>query len=97
MKPQLEKQLIRRLKFLGFVLFVFALGALAFNLIPAFNDELDALDQEIALELEEEPPAALNPIFVSAVFGLVGAGCLLISWKKKKHLFSSSPENKDPQ
>lgn len=96
MKPQIEKQLVGRLKVLGCVLLVFALIALFYNVMPSFTNEVDALDQEIALELDEEP-APLNPFFVSSVFGLVGAGCLLISWKKRKNLFSSSPENEDPK
>lgn len=95
MKPQIEKQLVGRLKVLGCVLLVFALVALFYNVMPSFTNEVDALDQEIALELDE--PAPLNPFFVSSVFGLVGAGCILISWKKKKSLFSSSPENEDPK
>ncbi|MBS0648217.1 MAG: hypothetical protein JSS10_03220 [Verrucomicrobia bacterium] len=95
-KPQLEKQLIRRLKVLGCILLVFALIAVFYNLVPSFSDEVDALDQEIALELEEEP-APLNPFFVSTVFGLVGTGCIFISWKKRKRIFSASPENEDPQ
>ena len=94
-KPQIEKQLVGRLKVLGCVLLVFALVALFYNIMPSFSNEVDALDQEIALELDE--PAPLNPFFVSSVFGLVGAGCILISWKKRKNLFSSSPEREDPK
>ncbi len=96
MKPQLEKQLVSRLKVLGGILVVFALIALFYNSVPSFANEVDELDEEIARELEEEPKP-LNPFFVSSIFGIVGAGCLLISWKKKKRLFSASPENEDPQ
>jgi hypothetical protein len=96
MKPQLEKQLVFRLKVLGGILLVFALIALVYNSIPSFTTEIDELDEEIARELEEEPEP-LNPFFVSSIFGLVGAGCLLISWKKKKQLFSSSTESDDQQ
>jgi hypothetical protein len=96
LKPQVEKQLVGRLKVLGCILLVFALIALCYNLIPKFTDEVDALDEEIARDLEEEP-APLNPFFVSTVFGVVGGGCLFLSWKKKNHLFSSSPENHDPE
>jgi hypothetical protein len=96
MKPQLEKQLVFRLKVLGGILLVFALIALVYNSIPSFTTEIDELDEEIARELEEEPKP-LNPFFVSSIFGIVGAGCLLISWKKKKRLFSSSTESDDQQ
>ena len=96
LEPQLEKQLVSRLKIFGCILLVFALFALCYNLIPSFANEVDILDEEIALELEEEP-APLNPFFVSSVFSIVGGGLLVISWKKKKSLFSSSPETKDPE
>jgi hypothetical protein len=97
MKPQLEKLLVVRLKVLGGILCVFALIALFYNSVPSFASEIDELDRELAEEFEEKEPAPLNPFFVSSVFGLVGAGCLVISWRKKKHLFSSSPESNDPQ
>lgn len=95
-QPQLEKQLVSRLKVLGCILLVFAICALFYNLIPSFASDVDILDEEIARELEDEPPP-LNPVFVSSVFSVVGGGLLLISWRKKKRLFSSSPENKDPE
>ena len=94
MKPQVEKQLVSRLKVLGGILVVFALIALVYNNVPSFA--LDELDEEIARELEEQPEP-LNPFFVSSIFGIVGAGCLFISWKKKKRLFSASPETEDPE
>lgn len=96
MEPQVEKQLVSRLKIFGCILLFFALVALCYNLIPSFTEEIDELDEEIAKELKEDP-APLNPFFVSSVFSLVGGGLILISWKKKKRLFSSSPENKDPE
>jgi hypothetical protein len=95
-EPLVEKQLVGRLKILGCILLVFSLGALFYNLIFTASDEVDTLEKEIALELEETPEP-LNPFFVSTVFSVVGTGILLISWKKKKKLFSSSPENKDPE
>ncbi len=97
LEPHVEKQLIGRLKILGCILLVFSLGALFYNLIFSGSDEVAALEKEIAQELEEEQPEPLNPFFVSTVFSVVGTGILLISWKKKKKLFSSSPENKDPE
>lgn len=97
MNPRLEKQLVVRLKVLGGILCVFALIALFYNAMPVFA-ETDELEREIAKELqEEEDPPPLNSFFVSSVFGIVGTGCLLISWRKKKRLFSSSPESQDPE
>lgn len=89
MKPQIEKQLVKRLKILGWVLVVCAAGALIYKYLPQTEDDYAALEEEI----ENEPP--LNPFFVSAIFGLVGTSCFFISWKKKKSLFSPSSENKD--
>jgi len=97
LEPHVEKQLIGRLKVLGCIMLVFSLGALFYNPIFSAADEVAALEKEIAMELEERPPEPLNPFFVSAVFCAVGIGILFISWKKKKNLFSSSPEKGDPE
>lgn len=96
MEQKLEKQLVSRLKILGCMLLFFALIALFYNVIPNFADEVDTLDEEIAEELQEDP-APLNPFFVSSIFSVVGCGLLLISWKKKKSLFSSSLEKRDSE
>jgi len=96
LKPQVEKQLLGRLKILGCILLFFSVAALCYNLIFDSLDEVEALEKEIAEELDD-PPKPLNPFFVSTVFSVVGTGLLVISWKKKKKLFSSSPENKDPE
>ena len=69
MNPQIEQKLLRRLKILGVVLFVFAVVALIYDKIP-MEDDL------------ETPP--LNPFMVSSVFGIVGSSCLFISWKKNR-------------
>lgn len=74
---------------LGIILFVFSAIALIYK-------ELPELEEDIVAEEEESAPP-LNPFFVSTVFGVVGSSCLLISWKKKKSLFSPSPEKDDPQ
>lgn len=97
LEPHVEKKLLSRLKVLGCILLVFSAGAPFYNLIFNASDEIAALEKEIAMELEEEPPEPLNLFFVSTVFCLVGTGLLLISWKKKKKLFSSSPEKQDPK
>jgi len=97
LEPHVEKKMLGRLKVFGCILLVFSLAALFYNLIFS-SDEVDALEKEIAMELEEEEqPEPLNPFFVSTVFSIVGTGILLISWKKKKNLFSSSPEKDDPE
>ena len=96
LKPHDEKRLLSRLKVCGCILLVFSVAALFYNLIFT-SDEVDILEKEIAMELEEEPPEPLNPFFVSTVFTVVGTGIIFISWKKKKSLFSSSPEKEDSE
>jgi hypothetical protein len=96
LEPRVEKKMLGRLKVFGCILLVFSVAALFYNLIFS-SDEVDALEKEIAMELEEEQPDPLNPFFVSTVFTIVGTGLILISWKKKKSLFSSSPEKDDPE
>jgi hypothetical protein len=87
MNQPLELQLLRRLTFLGFILFACALVALLYDFLPATSDEMYLLEEEI----EEAEP--LNPYFVSAVFASIGATCLFISWKKRK----TSSQKKDPE
>jgi hypothetical protein len=96
LEPHVEKKMLGRLKVFGCILLVFSVATLFYNLIFS-SDEVDALEKEIAIELEEEPPEPLNTFFVSTVFCAVGIGMILISWKKKKNLFSSSPEKEDPE
>ena len=96
LEPHFEKKMLGRLKVFGCILLVFSVAALFYNLVFS-SDEVDALEKEIAMELEEEQPEPLNPFFVSTVFTVVGTGIILISWKKKKKLFSSSPEKGDPE
>ena len=55
------------------------------------------LKKRSLIELEEDPPEPLNPFFVSTVFTVVGTGMPAYFMEKEKELFSSSPENKDPE
>jgi hypothetical protein len=89
MKVEIEKQLVARLKIIGLIVCVCAVGSLVYKYIPQTIDEYE---EEVTEEV-----SSLNPFFVSAIFSLVGTGCVFISWKKKKSLFSSSSENKDPE
>jgi len=91
-RPEIEHQLVKRLKVLGLTLLVFALIAIGFMFIPASEEVL--YEEEIAHELADPPP--LNPYLVSSVFGAVGLGCLFIVRKKKKR-FSASTQTDDPE
>jgi hypothetical protein len=82
MKPQIEKQLIGRLKFIGWVMFVCAVSAHVYKYIPQTGDEFDVIEEDIGIEFKEAAP--LNTFLVSSVFTIVGVACFLISWKKKK-------------
>jgi hypothetical protein len=78
MKPLLEAQLLRRLKWLGCLLIAFAIAALFFERLLDDPDEMFLLEEEV----EKLPP--LNPVLVSSIFAMVGSACLLIYWKKRK-------------
>ncbi len=86
-KQASEKVLLGRLKIIGWIFFLCAAVSLVYEHIPQSSDEFDYLEEEAVEEL-----SSLNPFFVSSVFTFFGAGCLLISWKKR-----TSPETKDPE
>lgn len=81
MKVEIEKQLVGRLKMIGLIVYACAMGSFVYKYIP---QEVDEYEEEVAEEIQ-----SLNPFFVSAIFTLVGTGCLFLSWKKQKSLFSS--------
>lgn len=84
-QSEIEKGLHKRLKFIGYVMLVFAAIAIAWDFFPATEDELD----ELILEMEEAPPP-MNPYLVSSAFALVGTSCFFIYWKKKAQLSNNS-------
>lgn len=86
-KQASEKLLLGRLKFVGWILFLCAAVSLVYEHIPQSSDEFDYLEEEALEEL-----SSLNPFLVSSVFTCLGAGCLVISWKKR-----TSPQTKDPE
>ncbi len=78
---EVEKELHKRLKFIGYIMFVFAVITIIWDFFPAAENELD----DLFLELEETPPP-MNPYLVSSAFAVVGSSCFLIYWKKKASL-----------
>jgi hypothetical protein len=100
--PQyIEKSLLPRLKFMGYLMSTFCAATLLFALLSPGNP---GQEPEAALEghpplktsgpalMTDEDPLDLNPTevlnfyVVSLTFFLVGASCFLIVWKKKKTL-----------
>jgi hypothetical protein len=82
---QIEKQLISRLRKLGFILLVFSVVAFGASFIPEAEEELAINTEDISPDFEEPPP--LNMYLIAIIFASVGGTCLTIAWKKK----NSSP------
>ncbi len=100
---EVERKLVPRLKFMGYVLCFFCLASLVFALtikeetliLPesteASSDEIIAATPLLTDdELELTATEVLNFYAISAVFAIVGASCFFISWKKRKILFHQS-------
>lgn len=83
---EIEKQLIPRLRKLGFILMAFSVVALASTLLPEEEQELTVSEESFMPDFEETPP--LNMYIVAMIFASVGAGCITIAWKKKKNLIT---------
>ncbi|MFI5333735.1 MAG: hypothetical protein ACHQT8_01035 [Chlamydiales bacterium] len=94
-----EKKLLPRLRFMGCVLLLFGAFACAYAIIAdpylstvgLDNDQLVVEEEVIGIpEFEETPPfivtsfERINLYIVAFIFSSIGAGCLLLMWKKKK-------------
>src|ERR1700722_1810215 len=98
----IEKSLLPRLRFMGFILLFLCLFTLTYALVsepylPQVEEMATALhpEQEASLlptGVESEPDfmltqgQRLNLFFVASVFGAIGLSCLLYFWKKKQHI-----------
>jgi hypothetical protein len=100
---EVEKKLLPRLKFMGYLMFGLCLVSFVFALTvneeTPFNSETTApIPSEIEAtapfltEDELTPTAVLNFYVISLVFAVVGASCFLIAWKKAKTLFPQVSE-----
>ena len=81
---QIDKQLIPRLRKLGFMLFAFSLIAFAASFLPEAEEELAIDEAALIADFEEPPP--LNMYLIAIIFASVGASCITIAWKKKNSL-----------
>ena len=96
-QAKIERQLLPRLKFMGYVLYVLCICSIAFEAF--FPAETLVIEKTIELEamtlLEEEPTAkeVLNFYAVASVFALVGFTCMLIVRKKRKTLLQAEVNN----
>ncbi len=95
-----ERKLLPRLKFMGYVMFVCCLASVAFAIFAPKEQiadfEVAAYDQVylagVALgpdedPLELSPTEVFNFYLIGLVFASVGAACFLTAWKKKRSLF----------
>lgn len=100
--PDVEKKLIPRLKFMGYIMYGLSLVSVLFAMINL--EEKEQSGQTVSPEavtgfqllMEEEerepsPKEVLNFYFVGGTFALVGVFCFLIARRKNKVL------NQDPQ
>lgn len=79
---ELEKQLLPRLRKVGFLIVFFGLLSLAYSLI--FSPDLSlAQNPEIATAGLSSAPVSFNLHLVSSVFFIIGSTCLLSTWKRK--------------
>jgi hypothetical protein len=96
-QAKVERQLLPRLKFMGYVMYVLCLSSIAFEVF--FPQETIEIEKNVELEamtlLDEElnPKEVLNFYAVASVFALVGVACMLIARKKRKILFQPEVNN----
>lgn len=100
-----ERKLLPRLKFMGYIMCFWCAAALVLAFLAPKNAAADIEHPEastfsfggVALEnneeesLEFEAFEVLNFYFVSLTFAAVAASCFAIAWKKKKKLFHETP------
>ncbi len=77
----IEKQLISRLRKLGFILIIFSFVALASSFLPEVEEQLSIVEEDLAPDFEEPPP--LNMYVIAMIFAAVGATCITIAWRKQ--------------
>jgi hypothetical protein len=82
-KSRIERQLIPRLKILGFILIFFAAFALVYSFFPEGEEEEIAVEEDLLTMLSEPPP--FNLYIVAIALGSVGITCIAIAWRKKKN------------
>jgi hypothetical protein len=100
-----ERKLLPRLKFIGYITYMWCAAAFALAILAPKNTAIDTdysnqnfavsgLDLEDAEELEEfNAFEVLNFYAVSAIFAVVGTACFMIAWRKQKVLFEKTQAN----
>ena len=103
---EVEKKLLPRLKFMGYLMYVLCVIALVYAMTvredtPSPQEGLiDPQETEAASplemlleegELDFSPTEVLNFYLVGLIFASVGSTCFLIAWKKRKTLRQQSP------
>ncbi|MBS0615788.1 MAG: hypothetical protein JSR58_04465 [Verrucomicrobia bacterium] len=78
---EIEKKLIPRLKYTGYLLIVFGIIALGYHFFSEPAEERILTEEEMLTALEDPP--LISMLMVATVFGAVGATCITISWRKR--------------
>jgi hypothetical protein len=91
MNNPIEKDLLPRLRALGFILLFFGILSLGWSLFyspyphAAMAQIVEGEESEITAGLSEaSKERPLNLYIVSAIFSAVGCACLSVTWKKKR-------------
>lgn len=101
-KREIERQLLPKLKWMGYIFFFLAIGSLLFAILVE-PEESTAEEFASVVRLQERlfgkeakadplPHEVLNFYAVAAVFATIGLLVLLLVWKKSKALLKTDEE-----
>ncbi len=90
---KVERQLLPRLKFMGYVMYTLCLSSLVFAIFFPEEEKIAELGGLNLIEEEFNPKEVLNFYLIAAVFAAVGCTCMLIVRKKRKILFQQEINN----
>ncbi len=105
-----ERKLVPRLKFMGYVMCFFCIASLIFEIVVPEDIVISAeIEHEnfagasipgLPLDNDEDvleftAKEVLNFYVISLIFASIGAACFLTAWKKKKTLFYEQETSKE--
>jgi len=106
---EVERRLLPRLKFMGYVMCILGLTTVAYAVFipkdPRIGPETAQMEEPVVPVMAESgiltdedpleltPNEVLNFYAVALIFAGVGASCFLIAWKKRKALIQETQMN----
>ena len=105
-KQAVERKLLPRLRYMGFLLLFFTIFTLAYALIsdpylPNPEEVAVVLKEEGLPQFSEEPgfmltkSQRLNLYLIAGAFAVIGLSCLFFYWKKKEQFQDAPPTSGD--